>query len=125
MPTPDIGNFFAQLFIGSLVSIALNVVFFALGIFFAAKLLNMQGNSLAKAFCVSLIVFIVSFIPKIFFFVDSFFSLLILFIVLVGAIKTVYRCDWLNALLNLIIATAIAALASIALNPLFAYIILS
>ncbi len=119
----DIGNFFAQLFIGSLVGIALNVVFFSLGIFFAAKILNMQNNSLAKAVSVSVIGLIVSFIPKIFFLADSFSSLLLLFTVMVAAIKTVYRCDWLNALFNLIIATVIAALASIALNPLFAYVV--
>jgi len=120
----DIGNFFAQLFIGSLVSIALNIVFFALGIFFAAKLLNMQKNSLAKAVAISVIGLVVSFAPKIFFLFDSFFSLLLMFAVMVVAIKIIYKCDWLNALFNLIIATVIAALASIALNPLFGYVIL-
>ena len=120
----DIGNFFAQLFIGSLVNIALNIVFFSLGIFFAAKLLNMQNNSLAKAVAISVIGLVVSFVPKIFFLFDSFFSLLLMFAVMVAAIKIIYKCDWLNALFNLIIATVIAALASIALNPLFGYVVL-
>jgi len=118
-----VGNFFARLFIGSLVRTALNFVLFGLGIFFAAKILNMKGNSIAKALSVSLIILIVSFMPGIFFFVDSFFSLLLMITVMVAAIKTIYRCDWLTALLNLIIATVIATVASIALNPVFAYAI--
>ncbi|MCX6799189.1 MAG: hypothetical protein NTW59_03785 [Candidatus Diapherotrites archaeon] len=118
-----IGNFFARLFLGSLVNLAANFVFFAAGIFLAGKILKMQGNSIGKAFAVSLVIMVVSFVPQMFYFLDSFFTLLIMFAFMVVAIKTVYKCDWVNALLNLVIATVIATFASIAVNPLLVYAI--
>lgn len=119
----DIGNFVAQIFLGSLFNLAVNMLFFWLGIYLAAQMLGVRGNSLNKAFTVAIIVFIVSFIPRLFFFVDQFFSLLILFVALIAVIKAVYKCDWPAALLTLIIATAIAALGSIAISPIAAYTI--
>jgi hypothetical protein len=118
-----IGDFFARIFVGSLVTMALNFVFFGVSIFLAGKILAMGGNSLQKGFAVSLVVLIASFMPQFFNFVDPFFSTLIMFAVMVAAIKAIYGCDWLNAFLNLILATAIAAIASIAVNPLMVYAI--
>ncbi len=119
----NVGNFFARIFLGSLFNLALNLVFFGAGVYLAAKILNMQNNSVAKALSVAIIVFIASFVPRIFFFVDELFSLLIMLVVVLAAIKTAYRTDWLTSLLNLVIATAIAALASIAVSPVAAYTI--
>lgn len=115
----NIGNFFARLFLGGIIVTALNFVFYAVGLFLAARLLAMEKNTLGRALSVSLIILIVSFIPKIFFFVDEFFSLILMFTVMVAAVKTIYRCDWLNAVFAVIVATVIAVVASIALNPLF------
>ena len=120
---PNVGNFFARIFLGSLFNLALNFVLFAVGIYIAAKILNLENNSFSRAMAVSIIVFVVSLVPRMFFFIDGFFSMMIMFVVLIAAVKTVYKCEWVNALLSLIIATAIAALASIALSPVASYAI--
>jgi len=62
-------------------------------------------------------------VPQMFFFIDPFFSLLIMFAVMMATIKAVYRCEWLDALLCLIIGTVIATLAALAFQPIAANLI--
>ena len=117
------GDFFARIFFGSLVNLAVNFVVFALGVYLGAKILNMKGNSFGRAILVSLVILIASFVPQMFFFIDTFFSLLIMFAVMMATIKAVYRCEWLDALLCLIIGTVIATLAALVFQPVAANLI--
>ncbi|MBN1940795.1 MAG: hypothetical protein JW772_01280 [Candidatus Diapherotrites archaeon] len=98
------GDFLLHLFFGSFLEMVLSIVFFAIGLYLAAKLLDLKENSRENVLRITLIAFVFA-IGGIFFqYVDYWFLMAIQFIATLIAVKHFYKTDYPDAFGAVIVA---------------------
>lgn len=110
-------DFIFRLFFGSLMSMVLTIVFSAVCVFLAGKILGQNENTAKNAILVALLFFIIGIIVKMLGFIDSIFLAAIQFFGSLVAIKYFYKTDYTNAAFLLVIATIIFIILEWAVAP--------
>ncbi|MDD5163300.1 MAG: hypothetical protein PHD95_03775 [Candidatus ainarchaeum sp.] len=100
-------DFIFRLFFGSLLAMALSIVFFAVCIFLAGKITSEKENTPQNAIQVALIAFLIGIAIKMLSFVDTIFLVALQFFAALFAIKYFYKNNYSNAAILLVIALII------------------
>lgn len=103
------GDFLFSLFFGSFVTLLLNIVFLAVCLFLAGRILNIKRNSAKNAVQVALIALLIGLLIILFPFIGTIFLLAIEFFAMLFAVKIIYKTDYYNALVLLVLATVVFA----------------
>jgi len=101
------GNFFFHLFFGSFLTLLLNIVFLGICIFLAGRIMNMKENNAKNAIQATLVAFVIGLIAIIFRLIDFWIIIIIEFFAVLWTIKKIYKTDYYNALVLLVLATVI------------------
>ena len=110
-------DFIFRLFFGSLTAMVLSLVFFALCLFLAGKILNTKENTPRNAIQVALIAFLIGILIKMLSFIEPIFMLPIQFFGALAAIKYFYKTDYPSAALLLVLTVIIFTIIEWAVAP--------
>jgi hypothetical protein len=110
-------DFIFRLFFGSLAAMALSIVFFAVCIFLAGKIISAKENKPGNAVKVALIAFLIGIAVKMLSFIDAIFLVALQFFGALFAIKYFYKNNYSNAAILLAIATIIFIILELLTAP--------